>query len=81
MRDPNFDINLFIDYIHNSSLSNQEAIDNLYPGMDWTFDVKGVEAEALDDKIFLCYCCGIWRYVDNRKPESECCTICKINDE
>lgn len=77
MRDPNFDIKKLINHIHGKKISLQQGLYRLYPSMNWINDVKGVEAEELDDKIFQCECCGIWRYVDNRNTDEICCTICK----
>lgn len=79
MRNATFNTDDLSKKLLGTKLTIQEAIDELYPGMDWITDAKGVEAEELDALCFKCSDCGIWFAWEHigSDPEDNCCENCK----
>jgi len=83
MRTKGFEIQKIIEYLIGQECKEQQAFDELYPGMLFE-DINKKEKMRFEEALFMCDSCGRWCEVDERYStdgNGDFCESCKTDDE
>lgn len=70
-----------IDYLQGTCNTLDGAVEIIIDGNLDSSDLSMEELEYLDDRIFLCECCGWWYEVSEMSEQDQYCDDCFETDE